>query len=192
MSLGRALSALALAALASLGLSVALSPAEEAPPADSPVHAIEWAFRPASLGSMEQESTAAVIAEVTEVRAGPDLVARAEGDPTSVIRIPTQRIELRAQRTLSGSAPESFTLFKQGSAEYYFEGDPFYRVGERYLLFIRKREASDGTYLPVAPDGRLLIEPDGELKAFVDGPGRDRLEGKTANDADQEIASVEG
>jgi hypothetical protein len=182
---------LAAAAVLSVALAGAITSAQDSPPKEAPeVWGAEWAFRPDGLGEMTERSSAAVLAEVVAVKRGPDLVAGSPTDPGGQFRLPTQRIELRTVRQLEGSAPGTFTLFKNGSEDLYLEADPLYAVSERYVLFVRRRDASDGTYLPVAPDGRLRVESSGRLKAFIDGPATDRLEGKTVDQADQEVADA--
>lgn len=187
MSASRALLALAGAALASLALSLGISAAEESGPATQVGYA-EWVEHPADVGDLEQEATAVVEAEVTAVEPGPDLVDDpADGsDPDEAI--PTQRIGFSTIQVLDGQAPGTFKLFKTGSADLYLRNDPLYRAGERYVLFIRPRQGEPGTYLPVAPDGRLRLDQDGEAQAFINSPPANQLEGLTPQQIDAEVS----
>jgi|SRR6185295_746974 len=181
----RVLLALAAAALVALALSLGISAAQESGPAPQVGYA-EWVEHPSDVGDLEQGATAVVEAEVTAVEPGPALVDPADGtDPDEAI--PTQRIGFSTIQVLDGQAPQSFKLFKTGSEELYLRNDPFYRTGERYVLFIRPREGEPGTYLPVAPDGRLRVQ-DGEAQAFINTPPANQLDGLTPQQIDAEIS----
>lgn len=104
---------------------------------------------------MARRSRAAVVATVTAVRQGPGIPTGHEHDPPDP-DIETQRIALRVQQRWFGRIAPTFELFKTGSERDWGQGDPPYRVGERYIVYIGDRR-SDGSYLPVAPDGRLRL-----------------------------------
>lgn len=63
-------------------------------------------------------------------------------------RIPTQRIAFDVSRVLRGSIDSSFDLFRTGNAEYVLEGDPAYRVGQTYVLFLTPREDGSTAWSP--------------------------------------------
>ena len=179
-------------AVTGLGLTVAVyagivaTQGTGTPPAPSvasePVWHASWAFRPQSLAEVMAASRLAVEAEVTGVRAGPDLVERAAGHPGGY-RIPTQRVAFSVVRALAGSAPEKFELFKTGASgarAFSLEGDPPYQPGERYVLFVSQRP--DGSWLPSGPDARLAVGTDGRLKSFVSGPLAQELGSRTTDE----------
>jgi hypothetical protein len=138
-----------------------------------------WAFRPRSLRALVEASRFAAIATVTGVEAGPPLP---QGDPNEP-DTPTQRVAFEVTRRVLGRAPSRFTLFKTGSEEVWGEGDPPYVVGERYLLFVRKRRDDAGMYLPVAPDGRLRIVQGGLVESLIHGRIARLLAGLTMREA---------
>lgn len=149
-------------------------------PAGKMMMSASWAFRPESLGELSDRAPIAVVAEVTGVAAGPPLSDQSEADPDSALS--TQRIALRTQDTVYGDAPVAFELFKTGSESLALEGDPPYKVGESYLMFIKQRKGPDGAvvsgeYLPVAPDGRLRIR-DSRIVPVINGPVGQRVRGQ--------------
>ncbi len=125
-----------------------------------------WVFRPRTLAEAIQASSDIVLAQVVSIEPGEDLVVPAPNEPAGEDREPTQRIRVKVLERYKGSPRDEIVLFKTGNDSYYIEDDPPYKVGERTLLFLRKREAADDTYLPIAPDGRYRVEK-GRLMAFT-------------------------
>ncbi len=181
----------------SLCLALAIGAAAQDEPAAEPAIGVEWDYRPAELADLVAQTPAIVVAEVGAVRDGEPFVGEPADDEGGPISFPTQQVDVRVVRSLDGQAPGNFTLFKIGSAEEYPEGDPSYQVGERYLLFVRPRLGEDGgphpdgTWLPVAPDGRLERLPSGELDAVIEGEVAKELDGATVGEADQAIEAAE-
>ena len=135
-----------------------------------------WAERPKSLQEMKKRAVAVMEAEVVSIDAGPDL-------PSEERTIATQRITFRSVDSLKGAAPETFVLFKTGSATMSLEGDPPYSVGEHYVMFVERRtDPNDGTWLPIGPDGRLKLDKDKRIKPLIDGPVASELAGKSKDD----------
>lgn len=169
MSSRGALAAVLVAIVIAGGSSAAVVTAED--PTPEPVAASTvWEERPESIEDMAALSTAVVEAEVVEIERGPDLYPQEHDDADYAI--PTERVELRVLEEIAGSAPTTLTLFKTGSSSVYPEYDPAYAVGEQYVLFVRPREADDGTWLVVAPDGRMKERPSGELRVLAPGEVR--------------------
>jgi hypothetical protein len=185
MALPRAIFVLVSALALSLAITLLLrsaegSRAQELEPAPEYRMGIEWAYRPDDVVELGDQSDALVEAEVTDVRDGPPIIV----DDASPI--PTQLIDVRTTALLSGEAPETFTLYKLGSEAAYAEGDPPYEVGQRYVIFVTPRP--DGTYLPTAPDGRLLERPSGEVEPVIDGPVAEQVDGSTPAEVESAAA----
>jgi hypothetical protein len=195
MSAPRAIATLVIALVVSAALSVSIQAGfaqDGDEPEARPGIGVDWAFRPGDLGELVTETPAVVVAKVEAIRAGAP-IGQAPAE------IPTQRVDMSVTNTLDGQVPQHFTLFKIGSADVAPSGDPSYTVGDRHLLFVRPRlnddfsqPNPDGTYLAVAPDGRLEKLPSGELDAVLEGPVAEELDGLTVAEADQAISHTEG
>jgi hypothetical protein len=146
--------------------------------AKSPPVSASWAFRPRTVEELAARAKLVVEAEVAGVRRGAPMWPR--GDSPYATAIPTQRIDLKVTDSLRGaaSAGDELTLFKTGGERegmvLSLEGDPPYRVGERYVLFLEPR--GDGTFIPSAPDGRLRLGADG-AEPLIEGPVGEALRG---------------
>jgi hypothetical protein len=114
------------------------------------VHAL-WYDNPRNLSEVMKLSRAIVVAEVTGVYDSPDIVVPVEGLENN-----ESRIAFEVQQSLRGDLGSSFDLFHTGNEHFVLAGDPPYRVGQRYVLFLTPRE--DGTYRVVSPEGRFAIE----------------------------------
>jgi hypothetical protein len=149
---------------------------------------------------MNKRTDAVVEAEVIAVTPGPDLVAargRVDGEDAG---LPTQRIEVKVLDALKkgGSLTgrgERLTLFRTGGRTkdgglLSLEGDPAYRSGERYILFLFVRP--DGLFIPVAPDGRLREDAQELLEPLIDGPVAEELRRKTKDDVRRKTESDGG
>lgn len=186
-----ALAAIAICAAVSLALTylVATSGAQDPPPEPQEI-GVEWAFRPDGLNDLTDEAEAAVVAEVIAVRPGEPLAV--EG-PT----IPTELVDVRVVERIAGEAPDELTLYRIGGPDAAPAGSPAYEVGERYMLFARKRLTDDlsapnpdGTWIAAAPDGRLAVTDDRRLDALISGPVANRLDGDTVSQASAEIEAA--
>ncbi len=178
------------AALAAVGIVAALltlgiqASAQESGQEPRPqVASVAWDFRPESVDALLGRTDAVVYGEVAAVRSGAPLRADAEGHPDGG-EIPTQRISIDVvDRILGLPLLQRLEVFKTGSADLHLEGDPPYRVGERYLLFLHERDDAPGLYIPAAPDGRLLEGGDGRLSPLIEGAVGRELGGKTVAEA---------
>lgn len=159
---------------------------------------VGWDFAPTDLPDLVENSPAIVLAEVTAVREGDDLVFDPPPDGGDGLRVPTQRIDLHLLEAIDGETPADFTLFKIGGPGDQPEGSPRFDVGERDLLFVRPRlnpdgtaPAADGTWVAVAPDGRLEQLPSGELDPVAPDTISSELAGDTVPEAAQEIDTAQ-
>lgn len=118
------------------------------------VHAV-WYHNPRTLGEVADLAKAVVVARVEGVFDAPDIVVKAEGLENDEHRVPNQRIAFSAKRILQGSIEPSFDLFHTGNEHFVLAGDPPYKMGETYLLFLMPRE--DGSFLVVSPEGRYRV-----------------------------------
>ncbi len=125
-----------------------------------------WRNNPRTIRQVARLSDAIVVAKVTSVDEGDDIVTR---HPDGVQRIPTQRVTFRVQRDRRGDLEvgETFVLFQNGNEENRFDEDPSYKKGRSYLMFLTVRE--DGTYMPVSPEGRYEITKNGLVPAAKKG-----------------------
>jgi hypothetical protein len=144
-----------------------------------------WINHPHSIAEATRIAKAVVVARVTDVTAGDDIVTR---DPDGNIqRIPTERVHFTVTRSHKGdlSVNESFVLYQNGNHENRFDEDPSYRVGSRHLLMLTPRE--DGTYMVISPEGRYQVTPHGlvpaveEEKSFAAGLKGASLDDVTAD-----------
>lgn len=135
-----------------------------------------WVFRPASLPELVRHSSAAVEARVIAIRPGSPLAPdRDRATSVAAPAIPTQRIDLAVTKAWWGKGGGRIAIFKTGSETEYIEEDPFYAVGEDYLIFLGERRP-DGSLLPSAPDGRLRVVA-GRLQPVAKGRVGDLLAG---------------
>lgn len=207
MSLARALASVAVAAAISVAIAVGVrSQTGLAHGVDGPTSegalGVSWALEPASVSELAESSRALVEAEVLSAEPGTPYEFYS-GDER-IVR-PTELIHVRVTEVLEGQAPAELTLFKVGNAStvpageegVHLEGDPAYKPGQTYVLFVRRRlndEGTglnrDGTWLPAAPEGRLVERRDEKLHPFVDTPVAEELDGKTAEQVDRKVDEV--
>lgn len=116
------------------------------------VHAVWWS-QPETLVEARKLSSAIVVARVEAISANADIVVSITAGEED--RIPNQNVRLQVQRVLFGEAADSIDLFHTGNDEYVLAGDPAYKVGQRYVLFITPRE--DGTFRVISPEGRYMV-----------------------------------
>jgi len=183
IQLKRALALILLAAATSLGISlVALG--QGTGPAKPAVAPVVWSERPQSVDELADLSESVVEAEVISIADGPPLPAE---DPEH--EIPTERVTFKTVSVLDGASPgPQFLLFRTGSQELRLANDPPYEIGERYVLFIRPREGEPGTYLPVAPDGRLRLDAGRDAEAMIGGPVGREVEGRSVPEIESEVS----
>jgi hypothetical protein len=196
MRLGSAALTLLIAVVASAALALGIQSTRASDSATTeadPELGVEWAYRPDGLSDLVDHSSAIVMAEVEAIRPGAPWVLDPSSSPSP--EIPTSLVDVRVTESIDGETPPELTIHQVGGAGLFAEGDPAYAVGERYLLFVRPREgghepaAGEGTWLTVAPDGRLGKEG-GVLQPEIAGEVADRLEGDTVPEAQAEIAAA--
>ncbi len=126
------------------------------------VHAV-WFNNPMTLGDVTNLASNIVVAKVSAVNEGADIVVLNDGHPNGEHRIPTQSITLEVKSALKGETKKTIELFKTGNEDFVLDGDSSYAVGQTYVLFLTQRE--DGQYLVVSPEGRYEIGRGGRLTA---------------------------
>ena len=156
------------------------------PEVDTPRFHAFWANNPRTLREATRLASNVVVATVDRVDAGAPIVTRNKKDGY-VTRIPTQRVTFDVRRSRKGSLGENetFVLFQNGNDHNRFEGDPSYKIGHTYLLFLTPRE--DGTYLVVSPQGRYEVTRKGLVPAAKDGFAAE-LAGASLQDVDADVA----
>jgi hypothetical protein len=151
-----------------------------------------WAMRATSVDQLANRAPVAVVAEVNSVRPGPELADDSKAHPG--LGLPTERISFNVREGVYGDVPETFDLFRVGSASLAIEGDPAYKPGERYLLFVEPRvdgtgQREIGTYVPISPDGRLRVA-EGRVNPTIDGDLGQRLRGRPLAEVKSEARSA--
>lgn len=177
MSIHRAVITLLACGATSVSLSLSLSAlaGETEPPVTTAQ--VVWEERPESVDALASDALVTVEARVTAILEGPSLVSPNPQDD-STHGIPTQRVQFETVHILDGAIADTFRVFKTGSDHVVLAGDPLYEVGETYVLFLEP-QGEPGTYLPVAPDGRLEVGADGAVDPVIEGPVGSELEGMT-------------
>lgn len=159
-------------------------------PARSPHSATgSAAYTPQDLGDLHASAELIVDAQVLSARdadtaASADL-RRARSTSTKVQPVSalehlaaSQLVTLQACHTYRGRAGTTIRLRRQGDAQAQVEADAPYGVGERYLLFLRRRQGAPDEWMTVAPAGRMYLRRDGSVRSLDrDGVGAalDRL-----------------
>lgn len=156
-----------------------------------------WKDTPRSLAETEKLASDIVIAEVGSIEKGPDIVVAAAGEPNGVDVIPTQRITLKVQESMKGSANE-VVVFHTGDGVQFIPGDPSYAVGERYVLFLTPKGDETGsrgkvsTHRVVSPEGRYLVGKDETLTTFSDMDFAKSFNGKALGHLKSSVKAVKG
>jgi|GEM_PF-3299617 len=130
-------------------------------------HAI-WHYNPTSAKEAYALGSAAVVATVLRVEQAQDIVVPASGEPEGVDRIPNQTVTLRVNEVLKGQVGKTLKLFHTGTDERFADGDPAYRAGEKYVLFVLPRD--DGRWVLVSPEGRYSLE-NNTMRPISEKPG---------------------
>jgi len=133
---------------------------------------VRWA-RPRSLKEMVNASAGVAWGEVTDVKQGDGLRSIGSGDAPT---LPTQRVFFQRLELLKGDLPEKFEVLYVGGPGFMTDEDPPYRVGERYVMFLKPNPMRPGRYLRVAIDGRLK-QIDKHFEGFVPGGPSGELQG---------------
>jgi hypothetical protein len=194
------LSATLLALLVTLAIGHrVLTQAEETEGSPPGGFGVEWDYEPADLPDLVANTPAVVVAHVEAVHDGdPMVVGPVDPDTGIAPSVPTQRVDLHVTQSIDGETPADFTLFVLGGPGERPEGAPRFDLGETDLLFVRPRlndagtaANPDGTWIAVAPEGRLEKLPSGELDSPTDGPVADVLDGATVPEASDAIDAAQ-
>lgn len=147
---------------------------------------------PDSFSGLVDEADAVVDGRVSGVEPGEPIRQPArEGVPAGTIPdIPTQRVRFKVEDVIAGSAAGTVTLYqtggvsggRDGERRVVADGDPEFRVGGRYLLFLQRRPGDD-TYLYFGPSGRFDVDPGGRLRAVEPRGAAAELDGASAAEA---------
>lgn len=154
----------------------------------------DWAENPESVEEAVESAEQVVIGQVTRVRAGEDLVVRAEGLPDGADRIPTEIVTLRVEKSLKSGQrgpPETIEVFRTGATV----GTPPSRMGNR-----PPEDPPEGVERPARPsppgDRNVKLNGDppyerGERYVLMLKPGPEtRVDGRAVRS--QRVVSPEG
>ena len=147
---------------------------------EEPWHA-SWQFRPETPGRAKQLSTMIFHGRVSEVQQAADIVAQTpNGDQP---RTPTQRIFFEVLKPIYGNPSQAVRVWHMGTDTIHFEGDPPYRVGEEYVLFVYPNDES-GTHVVLSPECRYRVAQ-GRLEPVSEVDWTLALRGKSVSDLEQ-------
>lgn len=153
-------------------------------------------FNPTSFRQLDAKATVLTYAEVVSIthRRNP-LAPRFTKAPKGALQkesltqyeesVQDEIVTMRTCKDYKGSAGKTFKLYRMGSANYQVGADNPYSVGERYVLFLRKRVTGTRAveYILVSPAGKLFLKPDGRIAAKDDNMLAQALNGLPGVDA---------
>jgi hypothetical protein len=146
-----------------------------------------WIYHPKTLGEAKAKASEVILARVSAVQAGPDIVVPVQGEPSGEDRIPTQRIRVEVLKSLKGTRASTLTIFHTGTDTRFIEGDPGYQVGETYLFFVEPKADEPGTHLLIAPEGRYRVAND-RLEALTHDGIAAQMHGKALAEVERAVA----
>ena len=150
-----------------------------------------WHFHPTALAEAQERASAIITAQVMAVTQAADLVVPVAGEPNGEDRVPTQRITVEVLDALKGNVGQTLTLFRTGTDSTGIEGDPAYKVGETYVLFMQPKEDEAGSYRLIAPEGRFRVV-NAQLEPMVDAGYAAAFRGKHVADLQTELEGMLG
>ena len=137
------------------------------------------AFVPSDLKSLSDASQVIVDARVVGVSVVPPVpsltIRAAPGSGTTQDLadrnelLSSQKVSLVTCEVHKGTIGATFTILRQGGGSVTIEGDRPYSVGDRYLLFLTRREPD--YFRVVSPEGRLFIKANGSILSTDHGVG---------------------
>jgi hypothetical protein len=113
--------------------------------------------------------------------------ATAKAPKDTLRQLPNQRINFKVLRSLKGDVGETLRLFHTGNDTQFIAGDPPYKEGEIYVLFVEPKRDEARTYLVIAPEGRYRVV-DGKLQPMVKEGFAAQLEGMSVDSMASELA----
>jgi len=177
MSTDRAMGIAVMALAATLAWQAA-----HAPPDTISGHVMmaSWAHLPENVGEAVELSDEIVVGKVVRVRQAEPLSVEAPGEPDGRHTVPVQAVTFQIEKRLKEPAdrrerPERVEVFRTGGSDaegetMMLEGDPEYRPGQRYLLFLadgpelRVEGSRVLTKSVISPEGRYGVGQDGRLE----------------------------
>lgn len=135
------------------------------------IQRVDWMFAPTTVQQMARASKMAVTVRVEGVEAGTPAGNERVLDQEPLA---TQVISAHVEGGIGAAPDTTIRLFKTGTQSEWPEGDPPYRVGETYLLFLREQQGSD-LLMPVAPEGRMFVNDEGRVTSFTSSSVGDEL-----------------
>lgn len=114
--------------------------------------------RPGTVKKLLAASAGVAVFEVRDIRTGTPLKEPGKDGVT----FPAQEIVLELSESLDGKLPRQIRLDRVGTDVTGTEGDPPYKVGERYLMFLRGPIQWNGKtfHMPTSMDSRFLLDGD--------------------------------
>lgn len=176
MRVVRLITIIALGLLALAGLLVTRQRSTPSQPAPRMIVASASWIHPTSLADLRRKTDLAVTATVVRVRPGQPLTNPRLGRDDQPL--PTQLVTLRVDKLHRGNAPATVQVFRTGGTlpdgtTLVMSEDAPYRVGQQYLLLLR-RGAPQSSTTPVGPEGRLLRDSSGLFSSMEQGTATGR------------------
>jgi hypothetical protein len=147
-----------------------------------------WIYHPQTLGEARAKASEVVLARVSAVNAGPDIVVPVQGEASGEDRIATQRITVDVLKSYKGQTSSTLTIFHTGTDRVFIEGDPGYQVGETYLFFVEPKADEPGTHLMISPEGRYRLV-NNKLEAMTHDGIAPQLHGKALAEVERGVAA---
>lgn len=141
-----------------------------------------WAYRTNDAGQMARDVDAVVVVRFSGATPG-RTVSSASGESTLQFELVELVVEAAVKGARRGDSLTVERVSSDGAVQVTFDqdGGP-YRVGERYLLFLRKQPGS-GFYYLVNDEGRYSIAADDRLRPVAEGRVADQLAGTSLAEA---------
>jgi hypothetical protein len=157
---------------------------------DKPLWHATWIYHPQSVAEAKAKASDVVVARVVSVEAGPDIVVPVKDEPNGEDRIPTQRVNVEIVKSFKGKSSGTLRVFHTGTDTQFIEGDPGYKAGETYLMFLEPKADEPGTHLMIAPEGRYRVVRN-KLEALTHDGIASQLHGKALSDMERDVAGAQ-
>ena len=128
-------------------------------PASPPAPQMSWAYHPENLKQAYDLSDIVVVAKVTSVTAGPELVAETTSPDHPTMTLDSTLVNVSVITPLKGKvvSGDEVTVYRQINIGQN-TGPTQHAVADVFLLFLRaSSDASDGSYYILSPEGNYRI-----------------------------------
>ena len=149
-----------------------------------------WLYHPQSVAEAKSKASDVIVGRVVGVEAGPDIVVPVKDEPSGEDRIATQRIKVEVVKSFKGTSSGTLTIFHTGTDTQFIEGDPGYKMGETYFMFLEPKADEPGTHLMIAPEGRYRVVRN-RLEALTHDGIAAQLHGKALAEMERTVVGAQ-